>query len=111
MEVITYKKQTSKTKYIIEAALEYRPPLKISHNFFSKKKKESRGFYSRKYGNLKVFSLCCDKNWQHQMSSCYQARCRVCIIKGYNKVFYSDLHMFPCNLLVYRICIHPNQRI
>ena len=39
MEVITYKKQTSKTKYIIEAALEYRPPLKISHNFFSKKKK------------------------------------------------------------------------
>ena len=40
MGVITYKKQTSKTKYIIEAALEYRPPLNIS-----------RGFYSRKYGN------------------------------------------------------------
>ena len=39
MEVITYKKQTSKTKYIIEAALEYRPPLNISHNFFSEKKK------------------------------------------------------------------------
>ena len=48
MEVITYKKQTSKTKYIIEAALEYRPPLNISHNFFQKKK--SHGFYSRKYG-------------------------------------------------------------
>ena len=50
MEIITYKKQTSKTKYIIEAALEYRPPLNISRNFFSEKKK-SRGFYSRKYGN------------------------------------------------------------
>ena len=25
MEVITYKKPTSKTKYIIEAALEYKP--------------------------------------------------------------------------------------
>ena len=31
--VITYKKQTSKTKYIIEA-LEYRLPLNISRNFF-----------------------------------------------------------------------------
>ena len=50
MEVITYKKQTSKTKYIIEPALEYRPPLNISRNFFSEKK--SRGFYSRKYGIL-----------------------------------------------------------
>ena len=39
MEVITYKKQTSKTKYIIEAALEYRPPLNISRNFFFRKKK------------------------------------------------------------------------
>ena len=38
MEVITYKKQTSQTKYIIEAALEYRPPLNISRNFFSEKK-------------------------------------------------------------------------
>ena len=38
MEVVTYKKQTSKTKYIIEAALEYRPPLNISRNFFSEKK-------------------------------------------------------------------------
>ena len=38
MEVITYKKQTSKTKYIIESALEYRPPLNISRNFFSEKK-------------------------------------------------------------------------
>ena len=38
MEVITYKKQTSKTKYIIEAALEYRLPLNISRNFFSEKK-------------------------------------------------------------------------
>ena len=37
MEVITYKKQTSKTKFIIEAALEYRPPLNISRNFFQKK--------------------------------------------------------------------------
>ena len=37
MEVITYKKQTSKTKYIIEAVLEYRPPLNISYNFFSEK--------------------------------------------------------------------------
>ena len=51
MEVITYKKQTSKAKYIIEAALEYRPPLNISRNFFSEKKK-SRGFYSRKYGKM-----------------------------------------------------------
>ena len=38
MEVITYKKQTSNTKYIIEAALEYRPPLNISRDFFSEKK-------------------------------------------------------------------------
>ena len=38
MEVITNKKQTSKTKYIIEAALEYTPPLNISRNFFSEKK-------------------------------------------------------------------------
>ena len=38
MEVITYKKQTSKTKYIIEAALKYRPPLNISQNFFLDKK-------------------------------------------------------------------------
>ena len=45
MEVITYKKQTSKTKYIIESALEYRPPLNISRNFFSEKKNKSRGFY------------------------------------------------------------------
>ena len=37
MEVITHKKQTSKTKYIIEAALEYRPPLNTSRNFFSRK--------------------------------------------------------------------------
>ena len=37
MEVITYKKQTSKTKYIIKAALEYRPPLNISRNYFQKK--------------------------------------------------------------------------
>ena len=39
MEAITYKKQTSKTKYITEAAVEYRPPLNISRNFFSEKKK------------------------------------------------------------------------
>ena len=38
MEVITYKKQTSKTKYIIEAALEYRSLLNISRIFFQKKK-------------------------------------------------------------------------
>ena len=38
MEVISYKKQTNKTKYVIEAALEYRPPLNISRNFFSEKK-------------------------------------------------------------------------
>ena len=49
--VITYKKQTSKTKHIIDATLEYRPPLNISRNFFffQKKKNKSRGFYSRKY--------------------------------------------------------------
>ena len=38
MEVITYKKKTSKTKYIKEAALEYRPPLNVSRYFFSEKK-------------------------------------------------------------------------
>ena len=43
MKVITYKKQTIKTKYIIEAAFEYKP------QFFFRKNK-SRGFYSRKYG-------------------------------------------------------------
>ena len=52
MEVITCKEQTIKTKYIIEAALEYKPPLNISRNFFQKKNK-SRGFCSRKYGKLK----------------------------------------------------------
>ena len=51
MEVITYKKQTSKTKYIIEFAFEYRPPLNISRQFFFRKKNKSHGFYSRKYGN------------------------------------------------------------
>ena len=39
VEVITYKKQTSKTKYIIEVAFDYRPPLNISRNFFFRKKK------------------------------------------------------------------------
>ena len=38
MEVITYKKQNCKTKYTIEAALEYRPPLNMNRNFFSEKK-------------------------------------------------------------------------
>ena len=56
MEVITYKKQTSKTKYIIEAALEYRSLLNISRIFFQKKKK-SRGFYSRKCGTFGVTLL------------------------------------------------------
>ena len=46
MEVITYKKQTSKTKYIIEAALEYRP-----------KKNKHHGFDLRKYGMLKNYPL------------------------------------------------------
>ena len=32
--VITYEKKTSKTKYIVEPALEYRPPLNISRIFF-----------------------------------------------------------------------------
>ena len=41
MEVITYKKQTSKTKYIIEDALEYKPPLNISRNFLQKKNQEN----------------------------------------------------------------------
>ena len=44
MEVTTYKKQTSKTKYIMKAAFEYKP------QFFFRKKK-SRGFYSTKYGS------------------------------------------------------------
>ena len=34
MEVITYKKQTSKTKYVIEATFEYKPQF-----FFREKKK------------------------------------------------------------------------
>ena len=51
MEVITYKKQTSKTNYIVEAALEYRQPLNITRNFFSEKKYISRGFCPRKYGS------------------------------------------------------------
>ena len=38
MQVITYKKQISKTKFIIETVLEYRPPLNISHYFFFRKK-------------------------------------------------------------------------
>ena len=59
MEAITYKKQTSKTKYIIEAALHYRPPLNISCNFFSEKKKkaaasiqENTGISFNKRGNV-----------------------------------------------------------
>ena len=47
MEVITYKKQTSKTKYIIEAALEYRRPLNISRNFFPEKKKKPRLLFKK----------------------------------------------------------------
>ena len=39
MKLITDKKQTSKTKYVIEAALECRPPLNISRNFFFSEKK------------------------------------------------------------------------
>ena len=39
MEAITYKKQTSKTKYIIEVAFEYKP------QFFFREKNKSRGFY------------------------------------------------------------------
>ena len=38
IEVITCKQQTIKTKYIIEAALQYKPSLNISRNFFQKKK-------------------------------------------------------------------------
>ena len=49
-----HKKQTSKTKYITEATLEYRPPLNISRNFFQKKK--SRGSFSRKYGSNVLLS-------------------------------------------------------
>ena len=49
MEVITYKKQTSKTKYIIEAALEYRLPLNISRNFFLEKKKPRLLFKKIRY--------------------------------------------------------------
>ena len=51
MEVITYKKQTSKTKYTIEAALEYRPP------FYQKNKNKSCGFFSRKYGMTDVIII------------------------------------------------------
>ena len=56
MEVITYKKQTSKTKYIIEAALEYRPPLNISRNFFSEKVTASiqENTVNRYYQMLKI---------------------------------------------------------
>ena len=61
MEVINYKKQTSKTKYIIEAALEYRPPLSISRNFFQKKK--CFIFYSRKYGILVHSFERCIRPW------------------------------------------------
>ena len=39
MKVITYEKQTSETKYVIEAAIEYRPPLNMSRNFFSEQNK------------------------------------------------------------------------
>ena len=49
MEVITYKKQTSKTKYIIEAALEYRSLLNISRIFFQKKKKPRLLFKKMRY--------------------------------------------------------------
>ena len=49
MEVITFKKQTSKTKYIIEAALEYRPPLNISCSFSEKKLKPRLLFKKIRY--------------------------------------------------------------
>ena len=55
MEVITYKQQTSITKYMIEAALEYRPPLNISRNFFSKKKKLPFSRYPN-VGSKTIFS-------------------------------------------------------
>ena len=49
MEAITYKKQTSKIKYITEAAVGYRPPLNISRNFFSEKKKPRLLFKKIRY--------------------------------------------------------------
>ena len=48
MEVITYNKQTSKTKYIIEVVLEYKPPLNISRNFFFRKKKVAASIQENK---------------------------------------------------------------
>ena len=51
MEVITYKKQTSKTKYIIEAALEYTPQF-----FFRKKKKAAASIQENTVQNLKLTS-------------------------------------------------------
>ena len=56
MEVITYKQQTSITKYMIEAALEYRPPLNISRNFFSKKKKKLPFSRYPNVGSKTIFS-------------------------------------------------------
>ena len=58
MEVITYKKQTSKTKYIIEAALEYRAPLNISRNFFSEKKKKSAASIQENTVRRKIHPRC-----------------------------------------------------
>ena len=72
MEVISYKKQTNKTKYVIEAALEYRPPLNISRNFFSEKKNKSRGFYSKKYSNFKKLIFHTDY-YQMKVSSLLKA--------------------------------------
>ena len=48
MEVITYKKQTSKTKYIIEAAFEYKP------QFFFQKKKPRLLFKKIRYVKLYI---------------------------------------------------------
>ena len=69
MEVITYKQQTSITKYMIEAALEYRPPLNISRNFFSKKKKNYL-FHDIQMSRQKLFFLLYEL--QHQQNYSFQ---------------------------------------
>ena len=72
MEVITYKKQTSKTKYIIEAALEYRPPLNISRNFSSEKKaaasvqENTVGYLKFEKGNQSSISSVIRQNGESQ---------------------------------------------
>ena len=71
MEEITYKKQTSKTKYIMESALEYRPPLNISRNFFSEKNIKAAASIQENTVSEETSCLFKTPTWQATKHACF----------------------------------------